>query len=201
MEPKIVPMQRRTRFWLATLGALSFWLGAAHAWAQAYLDESLTAQEMIEQAASLRDQGRIPDAITLPWVIGVPLVALALPQIQGGELASTFAAARASGLSPHLAAYVASVIGGLGGALFAWLPARLCRVLGIERAMGRGDVKFLMAIGLLLGLERTWLVMFSASVLAALAVLALHATRREKAVVFGPFLAVALLAMLVFRPA
>ena len=33
--------------------------------AQAYLDESLTAQEMIDQAAVLREQGRIADAITL----------------------------------------------------------------------------------------------------------------------------------------
>jgi outer membrane protein assembly factor BamB len=65
MEPKIVPMQRPTHVWTATLAALSLWLGVGHAGAQAYLDESLTAQEMIEQAASLRDRGRVPDAITL----------------------------------------------------------------------------------------------------------------------------------------
>lgn len=58
-------MQRPTRFWTATLAAMGVWLGAGDARAQAYLDESLTAQEMIEQAASLRDQDRIADAITL----------------------------------------------------------------------------------------------------------------------------------------
>lgn len=116
------------------------------------------------------DQKLMPDVVTLPFIA---IGALAL--VWGGN-----------SLVSRSPAWLA-VLGAIGvpGLLFA-----LSLPFG-EDAFGLGDVKFLVAVGLLAGLIRIVLSVFAGAMLSGVVIIALLVTRRvtlRSYIPFGPFL-------------
>jgi leader peptidase (prepilin peptidase) / N-methyltransferase len=133
----------------------------------------LDAAALVLLFATDLDQRLLPDLVTLP-LVGLALVAFALglgPYVHdGGELAVAAAAA----VGAPLLIYLVSIPFGAG-------------------AIGQGDLKLLVSVGLLAGPGRLLLGLVAGAVLAAAAILLLIAVRRvtlRSYVPYGPFLIV-----------
>lgn len=121
----------------------------------------------------------IPDALTRPAMVAALFFAAVLPVTQGmAEWWCALAVCVLSGMFP--AAFLAG---------FAWLGRRLAR----REVLGWGDVKFMAASGMLIGLEGAFFTMVAGSLLAVVWGLGVKWCRggrlRGMEVAFGPFLA------------
>jgi leader peptidase (prepilin peptidase)/N-methyltransferase len=118
------------------------------------------------------DQKLMPDVVNLPLI----LLGVAVLVWGGDSLVSR---------SPAWLAVIGAV--SIPGLLFA------ASIPFGDGAFGGGDVKFLVAVGLLVGLVRIVLAVFAGVMLSGVVVLALLATRRitlKSYIPFGPFLIV-----------
>lgn len=124
----------------------------------------------------------IPDALTLPALGLGAALSIAFPSSWGAET------------SYGAAALHTLLAGGItGGGL--WLFARLGRLWFRREALGLGDVKFMAATAVLLGLPGAFFTLLAGSLLGTIAGLVLALRRKRKlrriAIPFGPFLALA----------
>jgi len=93
----------------------------------------------------------------------------------------------------------AAVIYGIGALGKAIIPKERLAFGG--EAMGLGDVKLMAMIGAMLGWEATILVIFASALLGTVYGVIRMSFTGDNKIPYGPFLAIAAAAMLVFRPA
>lgn len=136
------------------------------------------------------DHQILPDKLTKPgMVIGV-LGALVVPQAYGALPVPSLSTA-----NQHL---VFSVVGLMAGFGATWGVRALASALFRKEAMGRGDVKFMAAIGAFLGWKMVLLTFFLGCVFGAFGGLLHRAITGHAYICFGPFLAAGAVTSLFF---
>jgi leader peptidase (prepilin peptidase)/N-methyltransferase len=137
------------------------------------------------------DHQILPDRLTKPgMVIGVA-GALAIPAAYGALPAPVSRANQA---------LLFSVVGLLAGWLLTWGVRALASFVFRKEAMGRGDVKFMGAIGAFLGYENVLLTFFLGCLFGAGGGLLHRLVTGHAYICFGPFLAAGALTALFFGP-
>jgi len=115
----------------------------------------------------------IPDEITISGMVAGPLLAIAAPRLH--EPSWLFGKIVALGWERHVAAGASALAGLVAGGATLWLVGLAGRVAFKPKeageatdAMGFGDVKFMAAVGALLGVESVLLVFFVGCVTGSL---------------------------------
>ena len=103
------------------------------------------------------------------------------------------------GFARHLAGFEAALVGYLVGGGLIW-ATRILGTLGFgKEAMGLGDAHLLAAVGAVAGWLTPTLTFFAAPVLGLVWALWLFTSRKQRELPYGPWLAVAAVAVLVFH--
>ena len=167
----------------------------------AFLVTSTTCAVLVAASFIDWDTKTLPDALTARLLPVVGLVgAVAVPALHGTRL---FGLELAEGMKPGLASLFVGVVGAAVGAgllaLIRGVDSRLAKRSAIEqRAVGRGDVKLMASLGLLLGPGGALLAIGIGVVAGALIGL-LSRVRGNRSIPFGPFLALGSVLVLLAR--
>ena len=157
---------------------------------QALIVSSLIALSMIDL-----DYRILPDAITLPGCVLAPLMVFASPELMPSIPWRPFG----EGDQWHLDALANGVVGAVSAAGFLWLVGWLGSKAFRKPAMGLGDVKLYGAMGGILGFW-VFLVLPLASLGGSVIGLTVLAFKRDHYLPFGPFLAVGMVATMLWGP-
>jgi len=141
------------------------------------------------------DHKIIPNEIS----VGGTVVALVLSALMPGRLAPV--PDFLSAWPPPLAGLGTSLIGGAAGAGITLLTAWLGKLAFRKDAMGMGDVKLMAMIGCLLGWQAALVVFFTAPFFGLLVAVPQLFLTKDHYVAYGPFLSLAALLFMLFRPA
>ena len=141
------------------------------------------------------DHKIIPNEIS----VGGAVAALVLSALMPGRLAPV--PDFLSAWPPPLAGLGTSLIGGAAGAGITLLTAWLGKLAFRKDAMGMGDVKLMAMIGCLLGWQAALVVFFTAPFFGLLVAVPQLFLTKDHYVAYGPFLSLAALLFMLFRPA
>ena len=141
------------------------------------------------------DHKIIPNEIS----VGGTVAALVLSALMPGRLAPV--PDFLSAWPPPLAGLGTSLIGGAAGAGITLLTAWLGKLAFRKDAMGMGDVKLMAMIGCLLGWQAALVVFFTAPFFGLLVAVPQLFLTKDHYVAYGPFLSLAALLFMLFRPA
>jgi len=141
----------------------------------------------------------VPDEISLPGTAAALAASFVLPALQPSSWSPSHPHLSSLGASAVGAAVGAAVIYGIGALGKAIIPKERLAFGG--EAMGLGDVKLMAMIGAMLGWEATILVIFASALLGTVYGVIRMSFTGDNKIPYGPFLAIAAAAMLVFRPA
>ncbi len=141
------------------------------------------------------DHKIIPNEIS----VGGTVVALVLSALMPGRLAPV--PDFLSAWPPPLAGLGTSLLGGATGAGVTLLTAWLGKLAFRKDAMGMGDVKLMAMIGCLLGWQAALVVFFTAPFFGLLVAVPQLFLTKDHYVAYGPFLSLAALLFMLFRPA
>lgn len=130
------------------------------------------------------ETGLIPDALTIPGMI-LGLMLCAVEPAWLGEASRWKALAR-------------SAAGLLAGGGILWLTGWLGSLIFRKDSMGGGDIKLLAMMGSFLGVSKVILIFFLAPFLALPAALYMRWVMKSDTIIFGPYLAIAGAAMMVY---
>jgi leader peptidase (prepilin peptidase)/N-methyltransferase len=135
----------------------------------------------------------IPDEITYTGSLLAPLACTIFPFFQQNS------AAFLTSLEPHLAGLLSSLAGAMlgGGTLYAvgWLGKAILR----REALGMGDVKLMVFVGGMFGIEGVLLVFFLGCALGSIVGIPLRALTGKQEIPFGPFLSFGVLLVMFFE--
>lgn len=155
-----------------------------HAAAVVAVSAAIVAAALIDM-----DHRILPDAITIPGMAAMPLLAALVPELTLGP-GRTIPWPIPAEIPPRVAAALVSGAGIATGAFVVWsLGALGSRVFGKE-AMGFGDVKYLGLIGGAVGPVGALLTLVVAAFAGSVAGLVRVALTRDRYIPFGPFLAI-----------
>ncbi|MHC4959471.1 MAG: prepilin peptidase [Planctomycetota bacterium] len=144
------------------------------------------------------DHKILPDSLTKRFGPVIALVGVLI--VNGFPPPEVFGADLTGSMKPGAAALVAALAGALvGGGLILSIRQLGTWILGKE-AMGLGDVKFMGMAGLLLGPDQILLAIAVALLVGAVVGLLIWAITRSREIPFGPFLAVGVMAALLYGP-
>jgi leader peptidase (prepilin peptidase) / N-methyltransferase len=159
-------------------GVLSAWVAAHFGYSLGALGALILTWFLIALTFIDLDTQLLPDSLTLPLLwLGLTLSLFGTP----------------SGAGPPVDLR-SSVIGAVAGYLSLWSVYHLFRLVTGKEGMGYGDFKLLAALGAWLGWQMLLPVILIATVVGAVAGIALLAMRRQSRatpIAFGPFLAAA----------
>lgn len=161
------------------------WPGSAAFVLHAILVSILVASTFIDI-----DHQILPDRLTKPGMVVGIAGALLVPEAYG-----VLYAPRLSLQNQHL---LFSVVGLLVGFAITWAVRALASAIFRREAMGRGDIKFMAAIGAFLGWQSVLLTFFLGCVYGAFGGLVHRAVTGHAYICFGPFLAAGALTALFF---
>jgi leader peptidase (prepilin peptidase)/N-methyltransferase len=135
----------------------------------------------------------IPDEITYTGSLVAPLVCAIFPFFQQDSVAFP------TSIEPHLAGLISSLAGALlgGGTLYAvgWLGKAILK----REALGMGDVKLMIFVGGMFGVEGVLLVFFLGCALGSIVGVPLRAITGKREIPFGPFLSFGVLLVMFFE--
>jgi leader peptidase (prepilin peptidase)/N-methyltransferase len=171
-----------------------------------YLPVSLTfAAVMISLVFIDAEHMILPNVITYPLLVAALLVRLLFPIFVSSVYFTDLARAPLASLSAYPAWAVSmagAVLGALAGGGSLWLVGEIWKRLRGVEAMGLGDVKMMLGVGALLGWSLSFLSIFIAAFVGAIAGVALLAGKRDRdlqgQIPFGVFLGPASLIALLF---
>jgi len=139
------------------------------------------------------DHQILPDRLTKPAMVVGVLGSLVLPDAYGRLNVPSLSAG-----NQHLLFSAVGLVAGFGT---TWVVRWLASALFRQEAMGRGDVKFMGAIGAFLGWENVLLTFFLGCVYGACGGVVHRMVTGQAYVCFGPFLAAGALTSLFFSDA
>ena len=101
-------------------------------------------------------------------------------------------------MKPGAASLIVGVAGAIAGGGVVWLIRQIGTWALKKEAMGLGDVKFMAMAGLLLGPSGALMALAVGMVVGSLIGIAIWAITRSREIPFGPYLALGVLALLLY---
>ena len=131
----------------------------------------------------------IPNTVTIGAMFAAPVLSVLVPDLHYN---SAFGRHYLVSLNDHVYGPLAACVVGMGvGAFITWGAGALGKMLFHREAMGLGDVKFMAALGGLLGWQQVVMIFFMAACLGAVIGI-IHLLRtRDHHIPFGPYLSAA----------
>lgn len=147
----------------------------------------------------------LPNAITYPFLLLALIVRILFPVVFGPQYFGDMSVAPATWLTGWpvwLVSVISGVLGAIAGGGFLWLIGEIWkRARGVE-AMGLGDVKMMLGVGMLLGWRLSLLTIFAAAFFGSIVGVFVLARQKNKdlqtQIPFGIFLGPASIAALLF---
>jgi leader peptidase (prepilin peptidase)/N-methyltransferase len=144
------------------------------------------------------DHKILPDTLTKR--VGPVIALVGVLVVDGFPPPEVFGADLTESMKPGAAALVAGLAGAAAGGGLILAIRQLGTWILRKEAMGLGDVKFMAMAGLLLGPDQVLLATAVALLVGALIGLVIWAVTRSREIPFGPFLAVGVMATLLYGP-
>lgn len=158
------------------------WLIAAIAW---YIIGSMVVVTVVDYKYRI-----IPDQITYSGIFIAPFISAICPVLHPDIAVIS---------NPHLAGLLASLFGIVVGGGTLYIVGLIGKLIFGKEAMGFGDVKLMAMVGGLLGWDDALIVFLLACLGGSVIGLIVMAITRDRYMPFGPYLALATLAILLWR--
>ncbi|MDZ7816497.1 MAG: prepilin peptidase [Planctomycetota bacterium] len=141
------------------------------------------------------DHRIIPDELSLGGSVAALVLVTALPDKLAPLLSFT---SDWDGWQLYAAGALTGLAGGVAGAGITWLTGFFGKLAFKKDAMGFGDVKLMLMIGILLGWKAVIIVFFMAPFFGLMVALPRYAIKKDSYIAYGPFLSIAAVAYILF---